>query len=208
MPQVLFEVVWDTSKFNNKADWPADGSQPFTWSFGDATGYANHADYVFGWKGDALQRLMDTPCVVNCPKANPKTQNNAAMNKCVQKSVVDEPVDGCKFVLLDISPLSFGSLWTFSARRVFADVGFSIQGLRNCLVDIKRNTLDVDILSRGSRTKIAVLRVTCGCVFGNAKKKGNWGGFSFLASRDRGTTLINASVGCRIGNNGSFYRIP
>ncbi|PVH82169.1 hypothetical protein DL98DRAFT_620944 [Cadophora sp. DSE1049] len=94
MPQVLFEVVWDTSKFNNKADWPADGSQPFTWSFGDATGYANHADYVFGWKGDSLQKLMDTPCVVNCPKANPKTQNNAAMNKCVQKSVVDEPVDG------------------------------------------------------------------------------------------------------------------
>ncbi len=69
---------------------------------GDATGYANHADYVFGWKGDALQRLMDTPCVVNCPAANPKTQNNAAMNKCVQKVVVDEPVDGCKSLVFCI----------------------------------------------------------------------------------------------------------
>lgn len=98
MPQVLFEVVWDTSKFNNKADWPTDGSQPFVWSFGDATGYGNHGDYVFGWKGDALQRLMDTACVVNCPKANAKTQNTAAMNKCTQKSMVKEVVDGCKFL--------------------------------------------------------------------------------------------------------------
>jgi hypothetical protein len=39
-----FEVVWDTSKFNDPADWPEDGSQPFVWSFGDPTGYANHAD--------------------------------------------------------------------------------------------------------------------------------------------------------------------
>ncbi|CAG8959306.1 hypothetical protein HYFRA_00013076, partial [Hymenoscyphus fraxineus] len=96
MPQVLFEVVWDTKAFNNKNDWPTDGSQPFVWSFGDATGYANHADYVFGWKGDTLQRLMDTPCVVNCPAANPKTQSTAAMNKCAQKAIVNENVDGCK----------------------------------------------------------------------------------------------------------------
>ncbi|KAG9235325.1 hypothetical protein BJ875DRAFT_422254 [Amylocarpus encephaloides] len=94
VPQVLFEVVWDTKKFNNKADWPTDGSQPFVWSFGDATGYANHADYVFGWKNDALQRLMDTPCVVNCPAANPKTQTTANMNKCSQNPVVDENIDG------------------------------------------------------------------------------------------------------------------
>lgn len=35
VPQVFFEVIWDTKQFNNKADWPADGSQPFVWSFGD-----------------------------------------------------------------------------------------------------------------------------------------------------------------------------
>ena len=33
--QLFYEVLFDTSKFNNKADWPADGSQPFVWSFGD-----------------------------------------------------------------------------------------------------------------------------------------------------------------------------
>ena len=98
MPQVLFEVVWDTSKFNNKADWPTDGTQPFVWSFGDGTGYGNHADYVFGWKGDALQKLMDVACVVNCPAANAKTQGNAAMNKCVQTAQVKEDVDGCKLL--------------------------------------------------------------------------------------------------------------
>jgi hypothetical protein len=97
MPQVLFEVVWDTSKFNNKADWPTDGTQPFVWSFGDGTGYGNHADYVFGWKGDALQKLMDDACVVSCPTANAKTQGSAAMNKCVQTAQVKEDVDGCKF---------------------------------------------------------------------------------------------------------------
>lgn len=101
MPQVLFEVVWDTSKFNNKAEWPTDGTQPFVWSFGDGTGYGNHADYVFGWKGDALQKLMDVACVVNCPAANAKTQSTAAMNKCVQQSMVKEDVDSCKFCMIE-----------------------------------------------------------------------------------------------------------
>jgi hypothetical protein len=94
MPQVLFETVWDTKQFNNKADWPTDGTQPFVWSFGDATGYANHADYVFGWKGAALQNLMDQACVVNCPGANPKTQSTAAMNKCTQTPIVKEDING------------------------------------------------------------------------------------------------------------------
>ena len=114
MPQVLFEVVWDTSKFNNKADWPTDGTQPFVWSFGDGTGYGNHADYVFGWKGDALQKLMDVACVVNCPAANAKTQGNAAMNKCVQQAQVKEDVDGCK--LLE------------SMIEMIADLRFRVEG--------------------------------------------------------------------------------
>jgi hypothetical protein len=44
----MYEVVWDTTGFNNKADWPADGSQPFVLSQGDPTGLGQHADYVFG----------------------------------------------------------------------------------------------------------------------------------------------------------------
>lgn len=31
----MYEVMWDTRPFNNKADWPADGSQPFVYSMGD-----------------------------------------------------------------------------------------------------------------------------------------------------------------------------
>lgn len=81
LPQILLETVWDTKQFNNKADWPADGSQPFMWSSGDKTGFATHADYVFGWKDDSLQKAMDSHTYVNAPtlkvslcepKANPE----------------------------------------------------------------------------------------------------------------------------------------
>lgn len=29
MSQLFYEVNWDTRQFNNKKDWPEDGSQPF-----------------------------------------------------------------------------------------------------------------------------------------------------------------------------------
>lgn len=95
MSQVMFEVVWDTKPFND-LEWPADGSSPFVWSFGDATGYGNHADYVFGWKGNALQRILDTPCYFNCPDSAGKKQSIEAMNRCKLKPVVDEDIDSCK----------------------------------------------------------------------------------------------------------------
>ncbi|KAK3312193.1 hypothetical protein B0H66DRAFT_395445 [Apodospora peruviana] len=105
MAQVMYEVVWDTKQFND-LEWPADGSSPFVWSFGDATGYGNHADYVFGWKGDALQKILDTSCYFTDPKctdAKPKLQSIEDMNKCTQKRVVDEDIDGW----LDILPGGF-----------------------------------------------------------------------------------------------------
>jgi hypothetical protein len=60
----------------------------------DRTGYGNHGDYVFGWKGDALQRAMDSGCS-NCP--NLKTQTIATGNKCLKSMGVNEVIDGCKF---------------------------------------------------------------------------------------------------------------
>ncbi|KAI5856165.1 hypothetical protein GGS23DRAFT_438939 [Durotheca rogersii] len=94
IPQVMLEVVWDTREFNNPDEWPEDGSQPFVLSTGDPTGYSQHGDYVFGWKGDALQRAMDSnDCfAANCPTL--ETQSFEVANKCAIPRTVDEPVDG------------------------------------------------------------------------------------------------------------------
>ncbi|KAI0157965.1 hypothetical protein GGR52DRAFT_564688 [Hypoxylon sp. FL1284] len=90
--QVMYEVVWNTKIFNDL--WPEDGSNPFVWSFGDATGYGTHGDYVFGWKDDALQRILDTPCIFNCPASAGKVQSVQAMNSCSKPTIVDEDIDG------------------------------------------------------------------------------------------------------------------
>ena len=92
VPQILLETVWDTKQFNNKADWPADGSQPFMWSNGESTGWGNHGDYVFGWKGDALQRAMDKHAYVTGHGL--KTQSIAQQNKCTVQDFVKEPLSG------------------------------------------------------------------------------------------------------------------
>jgi hypothetical protein len=102
--QVMYEVVWDTRPFND-LEWPADGTSPFVWSFGDATGYGAHGDYVFGWKGDALQRILDTPCWFDKPancvsESGSRVQSIESMNKCSKVRVVDEDVDGCKSPLI------------------------------------------------------------------------------------------------------------
>jgi len=91
LPQILLETVWDTRQFNNKADWPADGSQPFVWSSGDATGYSSHADYVFGWKDNSLQVAMDGHTYVTGKGLT--TQSIAEQNKCVVKDMVGEDYD-------------------------------------------------------------------------------------------------------------------
>jgi hypothetical protein len=90
MPQVMFEVIYETRDFNDVALWPEDGSQPFVYSFGDGTGYANHGDYVFGWKDGALQKIMDEECFVNCTSM--RTQSIQAMNACSTTRKVDEDI--------------------------------------------------------------------------------------------------------------------
>ena len=94
--QVAYETLWDTAQFANL--WPSDGSNPFLLSTGDVKGYGTHADYLFGWKGDSLQRAMDSSCMFNaCENGRPlKSQAVAPMNKCQVKSQVNENIDGCK----------------------------------------------------------------------------------------------------------------
>ncbi|KAH8900644.1 hypothetical protein GQ53DRAFT_835597 [Thozetella sp. PMI_491] len=96
LPQILLETVWDTRAFNNKADWPTDGSQPFVWSNG-GNGFSSHADYVFGWKDDSLQKAMDGHTYVSAPML--KTQSAAEGNKCKVNDMVKENLDGWLSIL-------------------------------------------------------------------------------------------------------------
>ncbi|KAF2269645.1 hypothetical protein CC78DRAFT_601812 [Lojkania enalia] len=93
LPQLMFEVIWDTTAFNDKSIWPEDGSQPFVFSQGDNTGYGQHGDYVFGWKDDVLQKAMDANCFgATCSAL--KSQSFTEANKCAVQKSVNEPVDG------------------------------------------------------------------------------------------------------------------
>ncbi len=58
-------------------------------------GFSQHGDYVFGWKGDSLQRAMDSRCNgAVCSQL--KVQSDADAMKCTKAPTVKEPVDGCK----------------------------------------------------------------------------------------------------------------
>ncbi|KAH8711838.1 hypothetical protein GQ44DRAFT_690030 [Phaeosphaeriaceae sp. PMI808] len=97
MPQLAYETMWNTTIFNDM--WPANGKQPFVWSYADSKGYGTHADYVFGWKGDSLQRAMNDTCMFHtCGSPGMqgilKTQTVPEMNKCAVKSLVKEEVEG------------------------------------------------------------------------------------------------------------------
>ncbi|KAF5335393.1 hypothetical protein D9611_011707 [Ephemerocybe angulata] len=94
LPLLFVEIVWDTRPFNDPALWPVDGSQPFVLSMGDPTGYGQHADYLFGWEGDALARAMDVCRFddASCPLLT--TQNVETMNSCRLPAKVAESVEG------------------------------------------------------------------------------------------------------------------
>ncbi|TEB24677.1 hypothetical protein FA13DRAFT_1638384, partial [Coprinellus micaceus] len=106
VPTIFIETVWDTPKFNNL--WPSGAAQPFVYSMGDPTGYGQHADYVFGWKDDALQRAMDQCNSFGgaCPTL--KTQSIDAINRCTQRNRVREPVDGALAALPGCNPVQPG----------------------------------------------------------------------------------------------------
>jgi len=94
MPQVAYETQWNTTMFNSM--WPAGGASPFYLSYNDNLGYGTHADYVFGWKGDALQRAMDSSCMfTGWENGQPLLSQGAAdQNKRTIKSTVTENIDG------------------------------------------------------------------------------------------------------------------
>lgn len=88
----MYEVMWDTRPFNDKALWPEDGSQPFWLANNDHRGYGWHGDYMFGWKGDALQRALDARCG-NDRCSQLKTQSVGDATACNVSRKVKDSVD-------------------------------------------------------------------------------------------------------------------
>lgn len=97
VPQVAYETMYNTTEFDSM--WPQDGTQPFVWSYADTKGYGTHADYLFGWKGDSLQRALNDSCMFHgCGSPGMqgvlKTQTIEEMNACAVANTVTEEVDG------------------------------------------------------------------------------------------------------------------
>jgi hypothetical protein len=66
------------------------------WADESRTGYEQHGDYLFGWKGDALQQAMDARCNLDTCSKTPG-QAASVSEKCVKTSTVNEPVDECEY---------------------------------------------------------------------------------------------------------------
>lgn len=95
LPSLLYEVIWDTSAFQ-------DAKGTFVLSNGDTTGFGYHADFMTGWNQAFLQQAIDTCTspsgkIQDCPLFN--VTNEATAKKCklpndlVNKEKVDGPLD-------------------------------------------------------------------------------------------------------------------
>lgn len=61
-------------------------------------GYTQHGDYVFGWKGDSLQKAMDNRCTGDtCTQLELQTTTEAM--KCTLPPTVKDNFDGCELAL-------------------------------------------------------------------------------------------------------------
>ncbi|KAK3935158.1 hypothetical protein QBC46DRAFT_323951 [Diplogelasinospora grovesii] len=94
LPQIMYELMWNVSSFMDKSIWPDSGpALIYSMNLGGA---AAHGDYVFGWKGDSLQKAMDKNCNLNrdCPSAGLTAQSSDQYSACTIKQQAPEEVDG------------------------------------------------------------------------------------------------------------------
>jgi hypothetical protein len=106
MPQVTYETVWDTTKFNSM--WASGAPNPFVWSFEGSTGVngaGTHADYMFGWKGDALQRAMNKSECFYDGCGSTKKQTMSTASQCTVKDMVGEETLGCTSLARPVTQL-------------------------------------------------------------------------------------------------------
>ncbi|TEB26879.1 hypothetical protein FA13DRAFT_1737089 [Coprinellus micaceus] len=98
VPQLAYETLWDTTQFNSM--WQQGNPNPFVMSYDDSRGYGTHADYVFGWKGDSLQRAMDSGCMFQgCENGRPLlSQSVDQMNACQISDMVGEDTGANNFI--------------------------------------------------------------------------------------------------------------
>lgn len=92
VPQVTYETTWDTRQFNSL--WKSGDPNPFVWSFEGVNGPGTHADYMFGWRGDALQKAMDKSECFYDGCGSIKKQAMSEANKCTVDKEVTEDVEG------------------------------------------------------------------------------------------------------------------
>ncbi|KAF8903706.1 hypothetical protein CPB84DRAFT_1845684 [Gymnopilus junonius] len=59
LPRIFMEVYWGSNDFDSVRSQAMNTSQPFVFSYGDATGYGYHADFINGWDSGVLQKAVN-----------------------------------------------------------------------------------------------------------------------------------------------------